>query len=85
MPLRIKPVKLNQSTYFRVPNDISDLVEIEPKTEVTLHFEEHDEVFRLIYSVEKSHNGDRLESVSPIQTPDKSDSKVPSRVKKAYK
>jgi hypothetical protein len=67
MRLRIKPVKLNQSTYVRVPNDISDLVEIEPKTDVTLHFKEHDDLFRLIYSVEKSHNGDRLESVSPIQ------------------
>jgi len=67
MPLRIKPVKLNQSTYFRVPNDISDLVEIEPKTEVTLHFEEHEEVFRLIYSVEKSQGADKAELTIPIQ------------------
>lgn len=54
MTLRIKPVKLKQSIYFRVPNDIADLIGIEPSAQVTLSLEDQDEQFLLVYSVAKS-------------------------------
>jgi hypothetical protein len=54
MTLRIKPVKLNQTIYFRVPNDIADLVGIDSDAEVTLNIEEHDDNFLLKYMVTKS-------------------------------
>lgn len=54
MTLRIKPVKLKQSIYFRVPNDIADLIGIEPSAEVTLSLEDQDQQFLLVYSVTKS-------------------------------
>jgi hypothetical protein len=54
MTLRIKPVKLNQTIYFRVPNDIADLVGIDSNAEVTLNIEEHDDSFLLKYNVTKS-------------------------------
>jgi hypothetical protein len=59
MTLRIKPVKLNQTIYFRVPNDIADLVGIDSNAEVTLNIEEYTDRFLLKYSVTKS----------PIPTP----------------
>ena len=55
MPLRIRPVRLKQSIYLRVPNDIADLIEINPETEVTLRIKEQDDQFLLIYSARKSH------------------------------
>ncbi len=54
MTLRIRPVKLKQSVYFRVPSDIADLIGLDPNAEVTLNLEEQDEQFLLIYSVNKS-------------------------------
>jgi hypothetical protein len=54
MTLRIKPVKLKQSIYFRVPNDIADLISIEPNAEVTLSLQDQDKQFLLVYSVTKS-------------------------------
>jgi len=53
MTLRIKPIKLNQTFYFRVPNDIADLVGIDSKAEVTLNIEEQDDKFLLKYVVSK--------------------------------
>jgi len=54
MTLRIKPVKLNQTIYFRVPNDIADLVGIDSNAEVTLHIEEQNDSFLLKYNVTKA-------------------------------
>lgn len=54
MTLRIRPVKLKQSIYVRVPNDIADLIGIGPNTEVTLNLQDETEQFLLIYSVRKS-------------------------------
>jgi len=54
MTLRIKPVKLNQTIYFRVPNDIVDLVGIDSNAEVTLNIEEFADKFLLKYNVTKS-------------------------------
>ncbi|MCJ7760652.1 hypothetical protein MUP59_05865 [Candidatus Bathyarchaeota archaeon] len=72
MPLRIKPVLLKQSVYFRVPSSIADLVEIHPNSQVTLHVKEQDDRFLLTYSVEKSQGGDKPELTSPIQMLEKS-------------
>ena len=54
MTLRIKPVKLNQTIYFRVPNDIADLVGLDSNAEVTLSIEEHEDNFLLKYNITKS-------------------------------
>ena len=54
MTLRIKPIKLNQTIYFRVPNDIADLVGIDSNAYVTLSIEEHEDNFLLKYNVTKS-------------------------------
>ena len=54
MTLRIRPVKLKQSVYVRVPSDIADLIGMDPNAEVTLNLEEQDEQFLLIYAVRKS-------------------------------
>lgn len=53
MTLRIKPVKLRQTVYFRVPNDIADLIGIDPDAEVTLKLEELENEYLLKYSVTK--------------------------------
>ena len=55
MTLRIKPVMLKQSVYFRVPNDIADLIGIEPQADVTLSLEDQNDRYLLIYSVKKPH------------------------------
>jgi antitoxin component of MazEF toxin-antitoxin module len=62
MTLRIKPVRLNKSIYFRVPNDIADLLGIDQMTEVTLTLEHSSDNSLLIYSVKKSPQDD-LENV----------------------
>jgi hypothetical protein len=54
LTLKIRPVKLKQSVYFRVPNDIADLIGIDSNAQVTLNLEEQDEKFLLIYSVTKT-------------------------------
>lgn len=54
MALKIKPVKLGQSVYFRVPNDIADLVGIDSNAEVTLKIEEQADKFLLKYNITKS-------------------------------
>ncbi len=72
LPLRIKPVKLKQSVYFRVPSNIAGLIEVCPDSQVTLRIKEQDEQFLLIYSVEKSQVVDKAELAIPIQMPAKS-------------
>ncbi len=62
MPLRIRPVRLKQSIYFRVPNDIADLTEIDQDTEVTLGIEEQEDQFLLKYAVRKPRRAVGLES-----------------------
>jgi hypothetical protein len=54
LTLKIKPVMLKQSVYFRVPNDIADLIGIEPQADVTMTLEDQEDNFLLIYSVKKS-------------------------------
>ena len=53
LTLTIKPVKLKQSIYFRVPNDIADLIGIEADDQVTLTLKEDERQFLLTYSVGK--------------------------------
>jgi hypothetical protein len=67
LPLRIKPVFLKQSVYFRVPSTIAGLIEGGPDSQVTLRIKEQDEQFLLIYSVEKSQGADKAELTIPMQ------------------
>jgi hypothetical protein len=67
LPLRIRPVKLKQSVYLRVPVNIAGLVEIDPNSQATLHVKEQEERFLLIYSVEKSQGRDQSEFTSSMQ------------------
>jgi hypothetical protein len=53
LTLRIRPVKLKQSIYFRVPNDIADLISLDSHADVSLTLQEQDDHFLLIYSVNK--------------------------------
>jgi hypothetical protein len=54
LPLRIRPVQLRGSVYFRVPNDIADLIEIHKDTDVTMRIEEQNDRFLLVYCIRKS-------------------------------
>lgn len=58
MTLKIRPVKLKQSIYFRVPSDIADLIGLDPNADVTLTLREQDSRFLLIYSVNKLANAE---------------------------
>ena len=53
LTLKIKPVKLRQSVYFRVPNDIADLIGLQANAEVILSLEEQEDQYLLTYSVPK--------------------------------
>lgn len=53
MTLSIRPVRLKKSIYFRVPNDIVDLISLEDNSQVTLTLEEKGDRHLLIYSVLK--------------------------------
>ena len=53
LTLTIKPVRLKQSIYFRVPSDIADLIGIDADAGVTLSLEEQADRFLLIYAVRK--------------------------------
>jgi len=53
LTLKIRPVKMKQSVYLRVPNDIADLIGIDPQTEVVLNLAERDGQFLLTYCVKK--------------------------------
>lgn len=68
LTLRIKPVRLRQTVYFRVPNDIVDLIGIDPDAEVTLNLEEHEGDFLLKYTVMKPRMKQVLrQSIEPIR------------------
>jgi hypothetical protein len=54
LTLRIKPVMLKQSVYFRVPNDIADLIGIDSHADVTLSLEQGEDQYLLVYSVRKT-------------------------------
>ena len=69
MTLRIKPVMLKQSVYFRVPNDIADLIGIEPNADVTMTLGEQEDSYLLTYVVKKSpilRDPRKLEQVAAI-------------------
>ena len=53
MTLSIRPVRLKRSVYFRVPNDIVDLIDLEDDAKVSLTLEETDDCHLLVYSVLK--------------------------------
>jgi hypothetical protein len=67
LTLKIRPVKLKQSVYFRVPNDIADLIGIDSNAQVTLNLEERDEKFLLIYSVTKTSEITTQQGLSRVQ------------------
>jgi len=54
MTLSIRPVRLKKSVYFRVPNDIADLINLEDDSQVTLTLEEKEDRHLLVYSVLKT-------------------------------
>jgi hypothetical protein len=54
MALRIRPVKLKQSIYLRVPSNIVDLIGMDGDAEVTMTLGEQDDQFILSYQVAKS-------------------------------
>ena len=54
LTLKIKPIRVRQTVYFRVPNDIADLIGLQAGAEVTLELKERDEAFFLTYAVTKS-------------------------------
>ena len=49
-------MKLKQSIYLRIPNDIADLIEIDPEADITMQIDEQDERYLLVYAVKKSHS-----------------------------
>ena len=51
MTLRIRPIRLYNSIYFRVPADIVDLIGLESDSEVTLTIEKLSDRHLLVYSV----------------------------------
>jgi len=62
MTLRIRPVKLKQSIYLRVPSDIANLIGMDSEAEVTLTIEEQNHQFLLVYSVRKPLHQDTARS-----------------------
>lgn len=55
MTLSIRPVRLKRSVYFRVPNDIVDLIGLEDNSQVILTLEEKSDRHLLVYSVLKQN------------------------------
>jgi len=53
LTLSIRPIRLKRSVYFRVPNDIVDLISLEDDSKVTLALEEKNDRHLLVYSVIK--------------------------------
>jgi antitoxin component of MazEF toxin-antitoxin module len=64
MTLSIRPIRLKKSVYFRVPNDIVDLISLEDDSQVTLTLEERDDRHLLVYSVLKN------KPLAPTQKPE---------------
>ncbi|HXX72295.1 MAG TPA: hypothetical protein VEI80_01260 [Candidatus Acidoferrales bacterium] len=57
MTLSIRPIRLKRSVYFRVPNDIVDLINLEDDSQVTLTLEQQNDRYLLVYSVLKNKEG----------------------------
>jgi len=55
MTLSIRPIRLKRSVYFRVPNDIVDLINLEDDSQVTLTLEQENDRYLLVYSVLKGN------------------------------
>jgi antitoxin component of MazEF toxin-antitoxin module len=66
LTLRIKPVKLNQSIYVRVPNDIADLIGVDSGTEITLDLGQQADRFLLIYSMPKPQTSETYREVHQL-------------------
>lgn len=62
MTLKIRPVKLKQSIYLRVPSNIADLIGMDAEAQVTLRIEEQNEQFLLVYAVRKQPDTARTSS-----------------------
>jgi len=54
LTLSIRPIRLKRSIYFRVPNDIVDLINLDDDAQVTLTLEEKSDRHLLVYSVFKN-------------------------------
>jgi hypothetical protein len=74
LTLKIKPVKLRQSIYFRVPSDIANLIGLKSDAEVTLNLEEQEDRYLLTYTVLKPFTAQptlsfhRRHTESPLQS-----------------
>lgn len=71
MTLTIRPIRLKRSVYFRVPNDIVDLIGLEDDSKVTLTIEEKNDRHLLVYSVLKKNQfgTDPDPEVYPVKAP----------------
>jgi len=65
LTLSIRPVRLKRSVYFRVPNDIVDLINLEDNSQVTLTLEQENDRYLLVYSVLKSPFENNSQPKSP--------------------
>jgi hypothetical protein len=68
MTLKIRPVKLKQSIYLRVPSNIADLIGMDGNADVTMTLGEQDDQFILIYSVAKSKLQPPSRQIQVLQT-----------------
>jgi hypothetical protein len=74
--VKIRSVKLNHSTYLRVPGLIADLIGLDSKDEVTLTMEVRDGQYLLIYAV----NREQVAAVQGVEELEKElEIDVPSR------
>ena len=71
MTLSIRPIRLKRSVYFRVPNDIVDLINLEDNSQVTLTLEEENDRHLLVYTVlkNKPFGPDPEPEVYPLNAP----------------
>ncbi|MGA8905896.1 MAG: hypothetical protein WB661_12920 [Candidatus Bathyarchaeia archaeon] len=67
MALKIRPVRLKQTVYLRIPNDIADLIGIQPNAELTLNLKELQDTFLLTYSVAKSEQREPRRQAITVQ------------------
>jgi len=66
LTLSIRPIRLKRSVYFRVPNDIVDLIGLEDDSQVILTLEEKSDRYLLVYSVFKNKPiGKTMEAAVP--------------------
>ena len=79
MTLKIKPVMLRQSVYFRVPSDIAALIGLKSDAEVTLSLEEQEDRYLLTYSVTKPFTPQSTLSFHRRHTENPLESSVPTK------